>query len=135
MLLSMSMSCSVQEQPSKQKKLGEKLGRGLTRIHCIISLRYDDVTFLIAATVVTLYPVQVYGHLGQYDKAALFCRRTLVRQLSNISTVPDAIEWSFNAATLSNYYSRNQRLAVARHCIACAQIVFQSFLKKVLLLY
>ncbi|KAI6653596.1 KIF1-binding protein-like [Oopsacas minuta] len=77
------------------------------------------------------YLAQVYGHLKQFDKAALYCRRTLVRQLPNILTINDAIEWSFNAATLSNYYSRHQRLAVARHCIACAQVVFHSFLTKI----
>lgn len=50
---------------------------------------------------------QVYGHLGAPDRSAWYCHSTLQRQLA--SKDYDPLEWSINAATLSQFYQGKEK--------------------------
>ena len=64
------------------------------------------------------YLAQVYGNLSQPSLSALYCQQTLSRQLDTCCC--DPIDWSLNAATLSQHYLGTGALVQARHCLACA---------------
>ena len=67
------------------------------------------------------YLAQVYAQLDQPKVSAEFCQNTLSRQLETNSY--DPIEWSLNAATISQYYIGVDNFAQARHCLASAHVV------------
>ncbi len=67
------------------------------------------------------YLAQVYAQLDQPKVSAEFCQNTLSRQLETNSY--DPIEWSLNAATISQYYIGVNNFAQARHCLASAHVV------------
>lgn len=67
------------------------------------------------------YLAQVYGNLGQAKASARYCQETLSRQLECKEF--DAIEWSLNCATLSQYYLNMEHFEQARHCLAAARRV------------
>uniref|UniRef100_A0A4W3K3E0 KIF-binding protein n=1 Tax=Callorhinchus milii TaxID=7868 RepID=A0A4W3K3E0_CALMI len=54
------------------------------------------------ATQTLYYLAQVYKHLDMDEKAARYCHTTLQRQLETRDYNP--VEWTINAATLSQYY-------------------------------
>ena len=68
------------------------------------------------------YLAQVYGNLKQPKLSAQYCQTTLSRQLETREF--DAIEWSLNCATLSQYYLNTDNYIQARHCLASASCVF-----------
>ncbi|XP_042237944.1 KIF-binding protein-like isoform X2 [Homarus americanus] len=72
-------------------------------------------------TLTFYYLAQVYGHLGAPDKSAWYCHSTLQRQLA--SKDYDPIDWSINAATLSQFYQGKEKFRVARHLLASASKV------------
>ncbi len=67
------------------------------------------------------YLAQVYSHLDQAKVSAEYCQNTLRRQLE--TNAYDPIEWSLNAATISQYYIGVEQFAQARHCLASAHVV------------
>ena len=67
------------------------------------------------------YLAQVYSHLDQPKVSAEYCQNTLSRQLE--TRAYDPIEWSLNAATISQYYIGVENFAQARHCLASAHVV------------
>lgn len=67
------------------------------------------------------YLAQVYGQLDQLKLSAEYCQETLSRQLE--TNEYDPIEWSLNAATISQYYIGVENFAQARHCLASARAV------------
>ena len=69
------------------------------------------------------YMAQVLTHLGETEKSAEYCHVTLQRQL-RMDTL-DCIEWSLNAATLSQFYISQENYEVARHCLASAERVLE----------
>lgn len=71
------------------------------------------------------YLAQVYGNVGEFDRAACYCHATLKRQLE--SKVFDPIEWSVNAATLSQHFVSRPEYRAARHHLACATQILAQF--------
>ena len=72
------------------------------------------------------YLAQVFGNLKQVKQSAHYCQTTLSRQLEMKEY--DAIEWSLNCATLSQYYISTEQFAQARHCLAAATSMFEHYL-------
>ena len=74
----------------------------------------------------TLYFLaQVYGKMGRCFDSAEYCKETLKRQLSRHKY--EALDWSMNAATLSQFYMANSDYLVARHCLASAELILKEF--------
>uniref|UniRef100_T1JN77 KIF-binding protein n=1 Tax=Strigamia maritima TaxID=126957 RepID=T1JN77_STRMM len=71
------------------------------------------------------YLAQVYSALEETGKAAAYCHSTLKRELE--SKEFDPLDWSINAATLSQYFISNNKFDSARHHLACAVFVLEQF--------
>lgn len=82
-----------------------------------------EKTFEDLHTHTLFYLAQVYGHLDQPQLSASYCQNTLSRQLE--TNAYDPIDWSLNAATLSQYYINVFNYPQARHCLAAASAVLR----------
>lgn len=72
-------------------------------------------------TYTMFYLAQLFKNMEQFEKSALLCHETLVRQL-NFGNY-DSLEWSLNSATLSQYYitdSKKLNFTVSRQCLTSA---------------
>ena len=87
----------------------------------IVRKRCDK--FEDAYTHTLYYLAQVYAKLEENEKSANYCQETLRRQLERNKYQP--IEWSMNAATLSQYYSTISNYKLSRHCLASAELVLK----------
>lgn len=76
-------------------------------------------------TLVCFYLAQMYGHLGDPEKSASCCHRTLHRQLQFKSY--DAIDFALNTATLSQFYIGEERFREARHHLAAATLIMAEY--------
>ncbi|XP_016995938.2 KIF-binding protein [Drosophila takahashii] len=76
-------------------------------------------------TLVSFYMAQMYGHLGEPEKSAKCCHRTLHRQLE--SKTYDAIDFALNTATLSQFYIGEERFQEARHHLAAATLIMAEY--------
>ncbi|XP_022221981.2 KIF-binding protein [Drosophila obscura] len=76
-------------------------------------------------TLCCFYLAQMYGHLGEPEKSASCCHRTLRRQLQYKSY--DAIDFALNTATLSQFYIGEERFKEARHHLAAATLVMAEY--------
>lgn len=76
-------------------------------------------------TLTLFYLAQVYGNLKQPKLSAQYCQTTLSRQLE--TNTYDAVEWSLNCATLSQYFMSVENFGQSRHCLAAASRVLQQF--------
>lgn len=74
------------------------------------------------------YLAQTYGNLGKAALSANYCHTTLGRQI--LSKQYDAIEWSLNCATLSQYYLNTDNYRQARHCLASAEHILMEYINK-----
>ena len=83
-----------------------------------------EKTFEDLHTHTLFYLAQVYTHLNQPALSAHYCQNTLSRQLETKSY--DPIDWSLNAATISQYYINVCNYPQARHCLAAASVVLRS---------
>ncbi|KAH8391983.1 hypothetical protein KR215_011643 [Drosophila sulfurigaster] len=72
-------------------------------------------------TLCGFYLAQMYGHIGEPEKSAQCCHRTLYRQLQYKTY--DPIDFALNTATLSQYYIGKDRFKEARHHLAAATII------------
>ena len=84
-----------------------------------------EKTFEDLHTHTLFYLAQVYTHLDQQGLSAQYCQNTLSRQLETKSY--DPIDWSLNAATISQYYINVSNYPQARHCLAAASVVLHSY--------
>lgn len=82
-----------------------------------------EATFEGLHTLTLFYLAQVYGNLEQAKLSAQCCQATLSRQLE--AGEYDALEWSLNCATLSQYYLNTDHFPQARHCLACASAMLE----------
>ncbi|GFS65510.1 KIF-binding protein [Trichonephila clavipes] len=64
------------------------------------------------------YLAQVYGHLHDDKKSAMYCREVLKRQLD--SGEFETIDWVFNCVTLAHHYIQQNSFLEARHLLSCA---------------
>lgn len=74
------------------------------------------------------YLAQTYGNLGKPDLSASYCHTTLDRQI--LSKQYDAVEWSLNCATLSQYYLNTDNYRQARHCLASSEHILMEFISQ-----
>lgn len=72
------------------------------------------------------YLAQTYGNLGKAALSASYCHTTLGRQI--LSKQYDAIEWSLNSATLSQYYLNTDNYRQARYCLASSEHILMEFI-------
>ncbi|XP_053399611.1 KIF-binding protein-like [Mercenaria mercenaria] len=87
-------------------------------------LEFERATHLESTYTHTLfYFAQVYQHLGQADVSAQYCHFTLQRQLDSHNL--DSLDWSLQAATLSQYYMTERDFTMSRHCLASAEVIFE----------
>ena len=75
-------------------------------------------------TLTSYLMAQTYEKMGQNSKSAIYCHLTLKRQYKqiedNCNELYDRIDWSLNAATLSQYFAVNSDFNASRHLICCA---------------
>ena len=72
------------------------------------------------------YLAQVYSNLDDKKLSAVYCQITLSRQLNN--KLYDPVEWSLNAANMSQYYMQTNNYAQSRHCLASAQVILKQYI-------
>ena len=77
-------------------------------------------------TLTLFYLAQVFGNLKQMKQSAHYCQTTLSRQLEMKEY--DAVEWSLNCATLSQYYISTEQFTQSRHCLAASSCMFEQHL-------
>ena len=77
--------------------------------------------------------IQVYQRTDDGPRAALYCQLTLRRQLEMKQY--DPVDWSLNAATLSQYYVIKFQFYLARHCLGKLCLFLPIFLWSVLLTF
>lgn len=65
---------------------------------------------------------------GNAAISAHYCGATLRRQLEADDL--DPLDWSLNAAGLSQFFLTRCRFAAARHCLASAEAMFQASVEK-----
>lgn len=79
--------------------------------------------FESAYTHTLYYLAQVYGKMDNSELSATYCQETLHRQLDMNKYQP--VDWSMNAATLSQYYFSCSNFVMARHCMASAEFILR----------
>ena len=72
------------------------------------------------------YLAQTYGNMGKAALSASYCHTTLGRQI--LSKQYDAIEWSLNSATLSQYYLNTDNYRQACHCLASSEHILMEYI-------
>jgi hypothetical protein len=83
-----------------------------------------------AHTLTLYFLAQTYEKMGENSKSAIYCHSTLKRQYNCIESddkLFDCIDWSLNAATLSQYFAINSDFNAARHHICCAKKVIKTY--------
>ena len=86
------------------------------------------VEFEKTYTLTLYYMAQVYAKRDEKELSAEYCQITLQRQLEWDTYEP--MEWAMCAATLSQYFISNDDFHLARHCLACAEFIYQEALDK-----
>lgn len=89
-----------------------------------------DLTWKIFEKLHTLtlyYMAQIYGTLKDALKSAVYCHRTLQRQLEMEDN--DPIDWALNAATLSQFFMEKNGFKQARHHLAASSYVLEKYEK------
>ena len=78
----------------------------------------------------TLYYIaQVFAKMGEKEESAKYCHITLKRQLNAKDYKP--LDWSLNAATLSQYYINVDDFTRSRHCLASASVIFDEVMSTI----
>lgn len=80
-------------------------------------------------TLTLYYLAQVCRELDDKQSFALYCHRTLSKQLSlnSITQDLDYVEWALNAATISQYFIEHDKFPQARHHLAAASCILQKY--------
>nr|CAI5818873.1 unnamed protein product [Callosobruchus analis] len=76
-------------------------------------------------TLTLYYLAQIYGALKEPLKSAVYCHRTLQRQLEMEDY--DCIDWALNAATLSQFFMEKNGFKQARHHLAASLYILQQY--------
>lgn len=71
------------------------------------------------------YLAQIYGLLGDSLKSAVYCHRTLKRQLESKDYEP--IDWALNTATLSQFFMEKNGFKQARHHLAASSYMLSKY--------
>jgi len=80
-------------------------------------------------TLTLYYLAQVCRELDDKQNFALYCHRTLSKQLSlnSITQDLDYVGWALNAATISQYFIEHDKFPQARHHLAAASCILQKY--------
>ncbi|GBL91976.1 KIF1-binding [Araneus ventricosus] len=89
----------------------------------------DWTSFEKTFTHTLYYLAQVYEHLDDSNKSAMYCRETLKRQRE--SGEYETNDWAMNCATLSQYFIQEKQFPEARHLLSCAAYVLLKYEIKV----
>ena len=76
-------------------------------------------------TLTFFYLAQVFGTAGDLEASGKYCHITLKRQLELKDYEP--VDWSLNAATLSQYYFGKNMLKQSRHLLAAANYMLGEY--------
>ncbi|CAN7985885.1 unnamed protein product, partial [Ixodes pacificus] len=71
------------------------------------------------------YMVQAYDLLGEKEKTAMYCFRTLKEQLETGNV--DRVEWADAVATFSQFFTIRGNFGAGRHLLACASYVLGQY--------
>ena len=82
----------------------------------------EDVTIAMLITHTYYYLAQLHGKLGNSKKSAEYCHKTLARQLTYQQYEP--LDWTANAATISQFYINQDNYTSARYPLAAARTIF-----------
>ncbi|XP_044749225.1 KIF-binding protein [Coccinella septempunctata] len=74
------------------------------------------------------YLAQIYGSLRDALKSAVYCHITLKRQL--VYNEFEFIDWSLNAATLSQFFAEQKGFKQARHHLSAASYILDMYKKE-----
>jgi len=82
-------------------------------------------------TLTLYYLAQVCRELDDKCNFALYCHRTLSKQLSQnkITQDLDYVDWALNAATISQYFIEQDKFPQARHHLAAASCILEKYLE------
>ncbi|XP_011881743.1 PREDICTED: KIF1-binding protein homolog [Vollenhovia emeryi] len=80
-------------------------------------------------TLTLYYLAQVCRQLDDKCSFALYCHRTLSKQLSQnkITQDLDYVDWALNAATISQYFIEQDKFPQARHHLAAATYILERY--------
>ncbi|XP_011159275.2 KIF-binding protein [Solenopsis invicta] len=80
-------------------------------------------------TLTLYYLAQVCRELDDKCSFALYCHRTLSKQLSQnkITQDLDYVDWALNAATISQYFIEQDKFPQARHHLAAASCILEKY--------
>jgi len=80
-------------------------------------------------TLTLYYLAQVCRELDDKCNFALYCHRTLSKQLSQnkITQDLDYVDWALNAATISQYFIEQDKFPQARHHLAAASCILEKY--------
>ncbi|KAK9891691.1 hypothetical protein WA026_015659 [Henosepilachna vigintioctopunctata] len=77
----------------------------------------------------TLYFLaQIYGKLKDALKSAVYCHKTLKKQL--VYQQYESIDWALNAATLSQFFAEQKGFKQARHHLSAASYILDQYKKE-----
>ncbi|XP_051162908.1 KIF-binding protein [Leptopilina boulardi] len=76
-------------------------------------------------TLTLYYLAQIYGTLEDYLKSAIYCHMTLSRQLEYKDF--ESIDWSLNAATLSQFFLEKECFSQAKHYLSAATYILENY--------
>eukprot|EP01084_Bolivina_argentea_P160176 278939_1 len=92
-----------------------------------IDLINSDINALEREYTHTLfYFAQLYKNLGNNEKSAIYCHKTLQRQLKYDKNALDRKDWVVNALNLSSFFINNSKFRQAIHCIEAACKISES---------
>lgn len=78
-------------------------------------------------TLTLYYLAQIFGTLKDALKSAVYCHRTLQRQLEMEDY--DPIDWALNSATLSQFFMEKNGFKQARHHLAASSYILEKYEK------
>ncbi|XP_012521363.1 KIF-binding protein [Monomorium pharaonis] len=125
-------------------KLAEELyvkftedARGLEPVHMVTIMGIEEIEGDLCAksileklhTLTLYYLAQVCRELDDKGSFALYCHRTLSKQLSQnkITRDLDYVDWALNAATISQYFIEQDKFPQARHHLAAASCILEKY--------
>ncbi|KAK9507428.1 hypothetical protein O3M35_007282 [Rhynocoris fuscipes] len=92
--------------------------------------KYGFVILEKTHTLTLYYLAQVYTAMDRRDEGAMYCFKTLRRQIESNDFEP--IEWSVNCATMSQFLVEKNAFKEARHHLAAATFVLDQHLSELL---
>lgn len=112
---------------------------GLDPVHMVTIMGIEEIEGDLCAksileklhTLTLYYLAQVCRELDDKCNFALYCHRTLSKQLSQnkITQDLDYVDWALNAATISQYFIEQEKFPQARHHLAAASYILEKYLE------